>query len=118
LRISRKGLLFSAVPSVLAVSSFYSLCLHMRLALGGWPTMIGTQGFPPGLTVHADMTFVFVYGVFILSFFILPLAIFVCLLAANLRRFVPYLLISLALLLLGDGLIQLAPEPFLIWWLD
>jgi hypothetical protein len=88
------------------------------LALGGWPTTIGTQGFPPGLIVHADMTFVFVYGVFILSYFILPVAIFVCLLAANLRRFVPYPLISLVLLFLGDGLIQLAPGPFLIWWLD
>lgn len=117
-RISRTGLLLSSVPSVLAVSSFYSLALHMRLALGGWPVAIGTQGFPPGLIVHADMTFFFVYAVFMLSAIVLPAAILVCLLIRKLRRFALYPSACVALLFLGYGLIVIAPRPFTTWWLD
>lgn len=64
------------------------------------------------------MTYPFVYGVFMLSFFILPAAILICLLAFRLRRLVLYLSVCVALLFLGYVLILIAPKPFITWWLD
>jgi hypothetical protein len=118
MKISRRGVLLSAMPNFLMLLLFYSLAIHMYLSLGGWPASIGERGFPATLVAHGYITMYFFIALSWFGIFIWPMAIIICSIVRDFRRSVPYWVLY-ALLFLGCwGLMQLAPEPFLYWWRD
>jgi hypothetical protein len=46
---SRSGVIVATAPAFVMLLLFYSLAIHMYLALGGWPESIGERGFPATL---------------------------------------------------------------------
>ena len=112
------GTVLAVLPSLLFVTMFYSLAVHMRLSLGDWLDRIGIQGFPPELVQHFEITG-FVFGWMLLgSVFALPVVMLACVGIARGRRLVFYLGTSGIAFALVQGLIALAPAPFLSWWWD
>lgn len=97
---------------------FYSLAIHMRHSLGAWPASIGKRGFPPSLVTHADITRNFCAVLLLVSIFVLPAAMLICLLVPRWRRFVAYFALYALLYVVCWGLMLLAPAPFLNWWWD
>ena len=51
----KKWHLFACVPYAFAIIIFYSVAVHMYYTLEGWPTSIGTRGFPESLLIHANI---------------------------------------------------------------
>jgi hypothetical protein len=118
MKVSRTGILVSALPSLLMLGLFYSLAIHMRYSLGAWPTSIGTRGFSPFLIIHEQVAWHFCSGLVVASLYTVPIAILVCLLVARWRRFVIFFALYALLHAICWGLILLAPSPFLNWWWD
>lgn len=113
-----RRVLASAAPSVVMVSSFYGLALHMHHVLGQWPDRIGNDGFPAALVLHADITLNF-FGVLLIGTILLwPLGCIVCLVVSRFRTALPYFLIHAASFCLGFVVMHLAPRQFLNWWWD
>jgi hypothetical protein len=108
----------SVAPSLMMVSLFYSLAIHMRWSLGKWPSSIGEGGFPGPLIAHAYVAVHFFVVLLLLSFFVAPGVLLICLLVPRWRASAPYFALFLGAFFLGWGLMQLAPEPFLYWWRD
>jgi hypothetical protein len=118
MKISRAGILYSALPNLILLVLFYSLAVHMWQALGGWPRSIGEEGFPNLLVSHAHITQGF-FGVLLLSaLFAAPIAIFLCLIVRRWHFLVPYFALYAFLFFACWGLMQLAPKAFLNWWWD
>ena len=114
---SRKGIIIAVLPGIIMLALFYSLAIHMRQSLGGWPTSIGERGFPAGLVLHSAVT-VNVFIVLFLSLFVSPIPILVCLIVER-WRFAVYFAIYAGASLLCFALTQFAaPAPFLYWWRD
>lgn len=115
---SRTGIAIAVLPGVLMLTLFYSLAIHMHLALGGWPTSIGERGFPPALVAHSEVAgcvFVSLY----LSLFVSPLPILVCLFIEPWRRFAVYFVVYAGAALGCVAVTRFAaPEQFLYWWRD
>src|SRR5438034_6739651 len=118
MKVSRTGILISALPSFLMVMLFYSLAIHMYYRLRGWPASIGNAGFPPSLVMHGEFTWKFFSFLFFVSAFILPAPLLLCLIVPRLRRFVVYFVFYALSYGVCWGLILLAPKPFLNWWAD
>ena len=115
---SRTGITLAALPSVLMITLFYSLAIHMRLALGGWPTSIGERGFPPALAIHSAVTTMVFLG-FFASLLVWPVLMFTCLLVKPWRRLAVYLAVYAGAILVCYALTLFAtPERFLYWWRD
>ena len=57
--VSKRGMLISAAPGSMALLLFYSLAIHTHRSLGGWPEGIGESGFPPALSLHANIATTF-----------------------------------------------------------
>lgn len=112
------GIVLSTLPSLLMLGLFYSLAIHMRQSLGGWPTSIGEDGFPPLLVTHAIITTTYFSILILLGIFVFPVAILVCSLVPSWRRVVRYFALYALLFLVCWGLMQFAPEQFLYWWRD
>jgi hypothetical protein len=90
----------------------------MWISLGGWPKMIGTNGFPSSLHAHAEVA-TSAFGYFLLSvIFIWPLALVI---VAIKKTWHPLLLsvgvygLSFIVCLLA---VAVAPSGFLYWWWD
>ena len=115
---STKGLVAAGLPNVSFVVLFYSLVIHMRLSLGGWPTSIGDRGFPEPLIVHEHIVLYLFEALFLLAISALPFGILLSLLVARWRRFAPYLALYVMFYGITWGLVLLAPAPFLDWWWD
>ena len=115
---SRIAIFSAALPSVLMLALFYSLAIHMRRSLGGWPNSIGEDGFPPSLLGHSAVTILFFEILLLINLFVVPVAIVTCATVKRWRCFVPYLALFVFLFVVSWGLMQLAPEPFLYWWRD
>ena len=60
---SIRSVMLVCTPALLMLGSYYSLALHMRWALQGWPATIGTNGFPQSLIVHCDIAMFCLIGV-------------------------------------------------------
>jgi hypothetical protein len=118
MKVSRTGLVASALPSLLMLGLFYSLALHMRQSLGAWPSSIGDRGFPASLVVHETVTVYFCIAFVVISVFVVPIAILVCLFVPRWRRLVPYFALYALLFGICWELMHLAPEQFLYWWRD
>ncbi|HEV8713849.1 MAG TPA: hypothetical protein VGX03_13615 [Candidatus Binatia bacterium] len=97
---------------------FYSLVIHMRQSLGAWPTSIGDRGFPATLITHGHVAWVYCAALLLVSMFVLPAGILVCLPVVRWRRFVPYFALCALLYLVCWGFMLLASSPFLNWWWD
>jgi len=118
MKMTRTGILFSSLPSLLMLVLFYSLAVHMYQSLGGWPSSIGEAGFPRPLVTHADIAVNFFIVLLLSTLFAVPVAIFVCLIVRRWRPLILYLALYAVLFFLGWGFMQLAPKPFLNWWWD
>jgi hypothetical protein len=115
---SRKGIVIAALPGIAMLLLFYSLAFHMHQSLGGWPSSIGERGFPKALVIHSTVASD-LFSVLVLSLFILPIPILVCLLVERWQRLVPYIAAYAGAILLCFILSQFAaPEQFLYWWRD
>lgn len=118
MKISRLGIIASSAPSLLLLTSFYSLAFHMHRSLGSWPASIGTNGFPRLLVVHAEITAA-LFGLLLLSsVFLAPGAIAVCVATPRWRRNAGYFLLYGLMFFACWGLMQLAPGQFVYWWRD
>lgn len=118
MRASRIGVVVSALPNLVMLGLFYSLAFHMHRSLGGWPTSIGERGFPPLLVTHVNIAVDYFIVLLLLSLFVLPVAIVVCLLVERWKWVVRYLALHALLFAVCWALMQLAPEQFLYWWRD
>ena len=115
---SLRGMLLCCMPALFMIGLYYSLALHMWWSLQGWPTTLGTQGFPQVLIAHGDIAMFWFTWLLLLVLFGGPIAFLVCL---GVRRW-NHGLFHLGLLALsfalGLGVMQLAPRQFLSWWWD
>ncbi|HZR20478.1 MAG TPA: hypothetical protein VFE51_24565 [Verrucomicrobiae bacterium] len=118
MKISRKGVVLSSLPSVMSLGLFYSLALHMHQSLGTWPASIGERGFPRLLVIHANLCVYFFMALVLSGVFIVPAIIAVCLATPGWRHSVPYFVLYVMLFFACWGVMQFAPEPFLNWWRD
>ena len=118
LKPTLRGAVLSALPSLLMLTLFYSLALHMYRSLGGWPTAIGEAGFSSMLKLHASVATNYMVFLLLLTVFAWPVAFAVCVLVQRWRALVPYLGMY-ALSFVGSWcLFRLAPSRFLVWWWD
>jgi hypothetical protein len=79
MKVSRVGAVVVSPPGLLMLVSFYSLAIHLKESLGGWPNSIGERGFPPSLITHARVT-VTLFELLLLSMIlVVPVAMVVCL---------------------------------------
>jgi hypothetical protein len=116
--ISLKGVTIAALPGLTMLALSYSLAIHMRQTLGGWPAAIGERGFPPALVVHCAVAVNFSIALF-LTLFILPIPILVCLFVERWRRFAVHLAVYAGIFILCFAITQVAaPAGFLYWWRD
>jgi hypothetical protein len=118
MRVSRTGIIISAAPGLLALALFYSLAIHMYQSFGAWPSGIGERGFPAALSTHAAVATNYFWVTLVLSIFLLPVAILVCLFVSRWRRFVPYFALYAFVFIISIAIMHCAPEPFLYWWRD
>jgi hypothetical protein len=118
MKLTRRGVALAALFGLLSLLCFYSLAIHMRWRLGAWPTSIGTAGFPASLIVHGQLAWLVCSCQLLLSVFIVPAMILVCLAVRRWRRNSVYFALYSALYAACWGLMLLAPSPFLNWWWD
>lgn len=105
-------------PGVLMAASFYALAIHMRIALGGWPTSIGEAGFPPSLVTHGNTTFGYFTATLLATVFVWPAALGVCAAVSRWRRHIAEISLFGASVALGFALMMAGPSQFLYWWWD
>ena len=118
MKISRTGIVISALPSLLMLGAFYSLAVHMRLTLGHWPDSIGTIGFPERLIAHGRFAWEFYAALLASSMVVVPIGTVICLLAPRWRRGAIYFASFGVFYGVCWGLMLLAPSGFLNWWWD
>jgi hypothetical protein len=118
MKASRTGIVLASLPGLLALGLFHSLALHMHRTLGGWPSGIGTAGFPPALVTHANIAQGFFWMTIGASLCALPVAVLVCLIVSRWQHFIPYFGLYVFVFVLCIILMQFAPEPYLYWWND
>jgi hypothetical protein len=117
-KYSRIGSIAAASPPLVMVALFYSLMIHMRLVLGGWPAFNGERNFSHALLLHSLITENYFSILVMLSGLIWPVIFIVC---AAIRRWRPciyYLGIYAFSFLVCFGCQFLAPSRFLAWWWD
>jgi len=114
----RMAIAAAAFHPIASLCLFYSLAIHMHRRLGGWPRMIGDQGFPRDLVMHADLTY-FTFGSLLLGcIFVWPVAVLLCVCVPRMRPGLRYLGIYALTCGAAFGAMLLAPDPFLDWWWD
>ena len=113
-----KAIIVACLPYLLALVFFYSLAIHMHLALGGWPERNGTEGFPPALLMHADIQGAYISGLLFFTVFVAPVLLLVCLLVPPMRHLAVYLALQGLGLLVFIGQMYLAPSAYVYWWWD
>jgi hypothetical protein len=117
-KLSRTGIIISALPSLAMLALFYSLAIHMRYTLGAWPASIGNRGFPPALVMHGDLAWMFCGALVVATVCLVPVAVVVCLIVPPWRGCINYYVLYVVFYLVGWGLMLLAPHSFLHWWWD
>ena len=116
--ISRSIAISLTLPAMVMLGLFYTLAIHMRQSLGGWPVAIGTHGLPTPLITHGYIAGQFFSILLFSSFFVWPIA---CVLSATNRRWrgaLPYLGIFALSCFVCFAAMLVAPSEFLIWWWD
>lgn len=105
-------------PSTLLTILFYSLAFHMHRSLNGWPAVIGNEGFPKALDLHAQITMNYFSAILLINIIFLPVALLICGSFRQLRKFI----LCLGLFAMASSasylIISIAPSEFLNWWWD
>ncbi len=116
--LRRLGVAAAVSAPAAFVALFFSLAVHMKQSLGGWPERIGTAGFPPALLVHDALAGYAFTALILGSIGAWPLAVLLCAAVPRWRPGLRYL--GIAALAAGAALVAiwLAPAPFLEWWWD
>lgn len=114
---SRRRLALLTLPGLLALVSFYSLAVHMHIRLSGWPERIGTDGFPPDLITHHDISNGFI-AIALLLALVMPAVLTLFALVPQLRSRMIYPAFCGTAYWLCLSLTALAPAGFLQWWWD
>ncbi len=103
---------------VVFLGLFASFAVHMHRALGGWPEVIGTRGFPSDLVLHFDIA-AWAFTIMLLGGMTAwPLAVLLCAVVPRMRPGLRYLGLYAVACGAALALMQLAPDPFLDWWWD
>lgn len=110
--------ILSVSPSVVMVGLFYSLAVHMRTSLNGWPASLGTAGFSPALETHASIAFGCFTWLMVVQFAGWPIGFLSCLLVRRWNAGLFYLGVTAISFALGVGVMALAPSGFHFWWWD
>jgi hypothetical protein len=116
--LSRPIMMLALLPSLAALGLFYTLAVHMHSSLGGWPESIGREGFPVGLSAHADIASWLFGSLFIACIFLWLVAAIVTLLIKRCRPATPYLGIFAVSCSICFAAMMLAPSEFYYWWWD
>jgi len=117
-RQSPIAIIIAALPALLILLLCYSLAIHMRLTLGGWPADLSDEGFTALLKIHESVATHCVVALWLVSIFAWPAAFLLCLLVRRWRAGVYYLGIYALACLICFGAMLLAPSMFLTWWWD
>src|SRR6266516_3817802 len=88
--LSATGALMAILPSLVMLGLFYSLAIHMRRALQGWPASIGERGFPRPLLFHANFATTYCQCWILATIFGVPLVSLLCALVRPWRKLLPY----------------------------
>ena len=117
-RISKAWMILALTPSFLLLVLFWSLAIHMRHALGGWPLGIGFSEFEGPLLFHAQLAcnFFFVFAEY--SIWIWPAICIVSAIVPRLRRNLLYAGLYSAGFTMVTVLMFTAPSGFQHWWWD
>ena len=113
-----RALVLAALPGVVSLVLYYSLALHMWLALGRWPTNIGERGFPPHLVSHVHLEHYYFGALIGFGIFVWPLALLICGVVARWERYVIPLTLFALFFLVSCLLRTYAPAEFQTWWMD
>ncbi|MCA9284925.1 MAG: hypothetical protein KDA22_06920 [Phycisphaerales bacterium] len=106
------------LPATGMLVLFYSLAIHTHRSLGGWPTTIGTHGFPPSLVTHSNLAFGYFAVVLMLNLVAWPTVTALCVFIRRWRIGIYYLGVYALSFVAAFGAMLLAPSPFLYWWWD
>ncbi|MBE2180768.1 MAG: hypothetical protein IAE97_09880 [Chthoniobacterales bacterium] len=117
-RWSWRTFLAAILPSLLMLTLFCSLAIHIHGSLGGWPESIGECGFPRNLVVHAHVTMGYFMFLVLSGLFVWPAAFLVCLAIRRWRSALFHLGVHALAFFACLGAMQLAPPLFLNWWWD
>ncbi len=116
--LSRRGAMLATAAAVVMLALFYSLAVHMYLALGEWPQSIGEHGFPPALVSHGYLATRFFSALAVIGISLVPVASILGVAIRPARRLMPYLGVYVTACAIALGIMQLAPARFLYWWWD
>ena len=111
-----KVIIFACVPYLLALILFYSLAIHMHLALDYWPQSITVDEFPPALLMHANIQGVYMTALFFFTVIVSPAFLLICLLLPRWRHLSVYCAVQGLGLMVFFGLMDFAPDGYLNWW--
>lgn len=114
---SRLWLAFATFPGLIGLSAFYSLAVHMRVRLGGWPDGYGLDGLPVELQRHTDLA-QWLYGAMLLAALGMPALVAACAVVPRLRDRMIYPAFCGAACWGCFFLTELAPDGFRDWWWD
>jgi len=116
--LSRRGVVVSAIPSIIMLILFYSLAIHMRVSLGGWPQSIGEVGFPGPLVAHAHISCWYFSTLLLVSLVAWPVVIALLFALKRLRKYIPHASLFELVFFICFLLMLIAPARFLNWWWD
>lgn len=117
-RTSRAAVAVSALLPIAATVLLVSFAVRLHRTFGGWPTTIGTAGWPVELVAHAELAW-FAFGLlFLLAFTLLPLTTLVFAVVPRCRpwqRCTGAFALGSAACFLA---LALTPSAFQYWWWD
>ena len=116
--LSPRLVVFSMIPAIVLVGTFYTLAIHMYLSLGGWPGNIGNAGFSLALNLHVEIAQNCFWLPSLVLFVTWPIAVVVFAVVRRWQAGIHYLGIVAISWTLGFGLTQIGPDGFLDWWWD
>ncbi len=115
---SRRNFLISILPTLINILLIFSLVVHMNYSIDGSPKVIGNAGFSQLLNVHAKITTMYWYILFMLSTFLVPFLILLSLVLKILKSYSVLISIYNLSFLISLLLMILLPSDFLNWWWD
>lgn len=116
--ISKIWMVVALTPSVLSLGLFWSLAIHLRHSLGGWPLGIGFAELQGPLLFHAQVAFNFFWLVTQYSIMNWPLYCGISAIFPPFRKTLLYAGIYSAGLALVTIFMFAAPSGFQQWWWD
>jgi hypothetical protein len=116
-KISRLGIVASALPGVVALAIFCSLAVHIHMV--GWQLSSIPLGYwPPAIESHFSIAGTCFALLFYWTILVLPIALLVCLAVSRWRRFAIYIGVHLFFCVAALFITSLAPASFVQWLTD